>query len=74
MELEMDPARVKQLFMSEDRFDIHDVVSSFSAEKIYDFNDEHVIESVRKVIYWLAEKGNYIIVGRAACIIARIFP
>jgi cytidylate kinase len=74
MELEMDPARVKQLFMSEDRFDIHDVVSSFSAEKIYDFNDEHVIESVRKVIYWLAEKGNYIIVGRAACIIARDIP
>jgi cytidylate kinase len=71
LELELDPGQVKQMFMSEDRFDVHDVVSSFSAKKVYDFKDQNVIESVKKVIRWLAEQGNYIIVGRAACIIAR---
>lgn len=74
LELEMDPARIKQMFMSEDRFNIHDVVSSFSTEKVYAIKDQNAIESVRKVIRRLAEKGNYIIVGRAACIIAGDIP
>jgi cytidylate kinase len=74
LELEMDPAQVKRVLMSEAELDIHDVASAFSNEKAYDADDQHVIDSVRKVIYRLAEKGNYIIVGRAASIIAQDIP
>jgi len=73
-ELELDPSKVRQMFMAEDRFDIHDAVSSFSTKKVYDFKDQHVVESVKKVIHWLAEQGNYIIVGGAARIIAGDIP
>ncbi|MEL7588982.1 MAG: cytidylate kinase-like family protein [Prolixibacteraceae bacterium] len=74
MELEMEPAKVRHVFMSEAKVDIHEVASAFSTEKIYDADDQHVIDSVRKVIHRLAEEGNYIIVGRAASIIARDIP
>jgi cytidylate kinase len=74
LELEVDPALVKHVFMSEAKLDIHDVASAFSNEKVYDADDQNVIDSVRKVIHRLAEEGNYIIVGRAASIIAQDIP
>ncbi|MEN6621075.1 MAG: cytidylate kinase-like family protein [Smithella sp.] len=71
LELEMDPAQVKHVFMSEAKINIREVASAFSTEKVYDADDQNVIDSVRKVIHRLAEEGNYIIVGRAASIIAQ---
>lgn len=74
LELEMEPAQVKHVFMSEAKINISEVASAFSTEKVYDADDQNVIDSVRKIIHRLAEEGNYIIVGRAASIIARDIP
>jgi len=71
LELEMDPARVKHVFLSETKINIHEVASAFSTEKIYDADDQQVIDTVREVIHRIAEEGNCIIVGRAASIIAQ---
>ncbi|MDD4193130.1 MAG: cytidylate kinase family protein, partial [Mangrovibacterium sp.] len=46
----------------------------FSTEKVYDADDQNVIDSVRKVILRLAEEGHYIIVGRAASVFAQDIP
>jgi cytidylate kinase len=74
LELEMEPAQVKHVFLSEAKINLSDVASAFSTEKVYDADDQNVIDSVRKVIHRLAEEGNYIIVGRAASIIAQDIP
>ncbi len=74
LELRKDPAQVRQVFQSEAKIDIREVANAFSTEKVYDADDQDVIDSVRKVIHRLAEEGNYIIVGRAASVIAADIP
>ncbi len=71
IELEMAPDKVKNVFLSEAKQSIQEVTTAFSTEKVYDAEDQQVIDTVRKVILRLAEEGNYIIVGRAAGVIAR---
>lgn len=70
-ELEMDPGRIKDVFLSEAKMNLHEVTTAFSTEKVYDAEDQQVIDTVRNVILRIAEVGNFIIVGRAAGAIAR---
>lgn len=70
-ELEMDPGRVRNVFLSEAKSSLHEVTTAFSTEKVYDADDQQVIDTVRDVILRIAEVGNFIIVGRAAGSIAR---
>lgn len=70
-ELNMDTAKVRNVFLGEAKVSLEEVSSAFSTEKVYDAEDQQVIETVRKVIHRLAEEGNYIIVGRAAGVIAQ---
>lgn len=69
--LEIDPGRVKDVFLSEAKNSLDKVTTAFSTEKVYDADDQVVIDTVRKVILRIAEVGNFIIVGRAAGAIAR---
>ncbi|MCW0481728.1 AAA family ATPase [Gaoshiqia sediminis] len=70
-ELNMDTEKVRNVFLGEAKVSLEEVSTAFSTEKVYDAEDQQVIETVRKVILQLAEKGNYIIVGRAAGVIAQ---
>ena len=70
-ELEMAPLRIKDVFLSEAKTSLHEVSTAFSIEKVYDADDQQVIDTVRNVILRIAEVGNFIIVGRAAGAIAR---
>jgi len=74
LELRKDPAQIRQVFQSEAKIDIREVANAFLTNKVYDADDQDVIDSVRKVIHRLAEEGNYIIVGRAASVIAADIP
>ncbi|WP_423126800.1 AAA family ATPase [Gaoshiqia sp. Z1-71] len=71
IELQMDPLKIKNVFLSETKLNIEEVSSAFSTEKVYDSEDQKVIDTVRKVILRLSEEGNMIIVGRAAGVIAK---
>ena len=69
--LEMEPGRIKDVFLSEVKSSLHEVTAAFSTDKVYDADDQQVIDTVRDVILRIAEVGNFIIVGRAAGVIAR---
>lgn len=71
LELEMEPGRIKSVFLSEAKTHLHEVTTAFSVDKVYDADDQEVIDTVRDVILRIAEVGNFIIVGRAAGSIAR---
>jgi len=73
-ELEMHPERVKNVFLGEAKKSIHDVSTAFSTSKVYDAEDQQVIDTVKGVIRGIAEEGHYIIVGRAASVIAHDIP
>lgn len=73
-ELELDSSIVKNVLLSEVKQSIHDVTDAFSEEKVYDADDQHVIDTVRSVVRSIAENGHYIIVGRAATVIAQDIP
>lgn len=73
-ELEMHPERVKNVFLGEVKTSIHDVSTAFSTSKVYDADDQQVIDTVKGVIRSIAEEGHYIIVGRAASVIAHDIP
>ena len=73
-ELEMHPECVKNVFFGEVKKSIHDVSTAFSTSKVYDADDQQVIDTVKSVIRSIAEEGHYIIVGRAASVIAHDIP
>ncbi len=73
-ELETHPGRIKNVFLGEAKKSIHEVTSAFSNAKVYDADDQHVIDTVKSVIRSIAEEGHYIIVGRAASVIAQDIP
>lgn len=64
--LEISPEKVRAVFMSEKKVPIKEVSTAFSTEKIYEVEDQKVIETVGSVIRNFAEAGNFIIVGRGA--------
>ncbi len=74
LELELDPEEVKNVFLGEAKTSLHEVSTAFSVEKMYDADDQKVIDAVKSVITRIAEEGHYIIVGRAAGVISRDIP
>jgi cytidylate kinase len=70
-ELEMDQEQVKNVFLGEVKTSIHDVSTAFSVEKVYDAEDQKVIDTVTKIIGQLAQKGHCVIVGRAASVVSQ---
>lgn len=65
-ELEVHPEKIKGILLGEAKTSIHDVKTAFSVEKVYDADDQKVIDTVSDVIRQLAQEGNCIMVGRAA--------
>jgi cytidylate kinase len=74
IELELDTEKIKNVFLGEAKTSLHEVTSAFSTEKMYDADDQKVIDAVKNIVLRIAEEGHYIIVGRAAGIIARGVP
>ncbi len=73
-ELEMDPGKIRNVFLGEAKQSIHEVSHAFSTSKVYDADDQQVIDTVKAVIRSIAEEGHYIVVGRAASVIAQDIP
>lgn len=73
-ELEMGPDKIRNVFLGEAKQSIYEVSSAFSVEKIYDADDQEVIDTVKSVIRSICEEGHCIIVGRAASVIASDIP
>jgi cytidylate kinase len=69
-ELEMDSNHVKNVFLSEKKVTLGEVTNAFSTEKVYDADDQKVIETVGTVIRSFAVAGHHIIVGRAGEILS----
>lgn len=65
-DLELSPEKVRSVFMAENKVHIEEVSTAFSTEKIYEIEDEKVVQTVGSVIRNFAEAGNFIIVGRGA--------
>jgi cytidylate kinase len=74
-ELEMHPGRIKKnISPDKAKQSIHDLTVAFSKSKVYDANDQQSIDTAKVLIRSIAEEGHYIIVGRAASIIAQDIP
>ncbi|MFY9150645.1 MAG: cytidylate kinase-like family protein [Prolixibacteraceae bacterium] len=73
-ELEMDSNKIRNVFLSEAKKSIHEVTTAFSTSKVYDADDQQVIDTVKSVVRSIAEEGHTIIVGRAASVIAQDIP
>lgn len=73
-ELEVDANKIRNVFLSEAKKSIHEVTTAFSTSKVYDADDQHVIDTVKSVVRSIAEEGHAIIVGRAASVIAQDIP
>ena len=73
-ELEMDPGKIRNVFLGEAKQSIHEVSHAFSNAKVYDADDQEVIDTVKAVVRSIAEEGHYIVVGRAASVIAQDIP
>ena len=73
-ELELTPEKIKNVFQAEAKSSLHELSTAFSTDKVYDAEDQEIIDTVKDVIYRIAEEGHSIIVGRAAAIIAREIP
>ena len=74
VELEMSHEQIKNVFMKEARTSLHDVTTAFSTEKMYDADDQKVIDTVTEIISKVAQRGRCVIVGRAANVVAKDIP
>jgi cytidylate kinase len=74
VELEMNPGKVRSVFLGEARMSIHEVSNAFSTEKVYDADNQKVIDTVKTVVAEIAREGNCVIVGRAASAVAKDIP
>jgi cytidylate kinase len=73
-ELEMDAGKIRNVFLGAAKQSVHEVTHAFSTEKIYDADDQQVIDTVKSVVRSICEDGHYIVVGRAASVIAHDIP
>ena len=71
VELEMNPDKIRDVFLGEAKMSIHDVSNAFSTEKVYDADNQKVIDTLRAVITEIAREGNCVIVGRAASVVSK---
>lgn len=74
IQLDTSPDKIKGVLMKEARKSLHQVTTAFSTEKVYDADDQEVIDTLVNVIRQLAIQGHCIIVGRGANIIAHDIP
>lgn len=72
--LEMEPEEIKDVFLGETGQSLPEISNAFSTSKVYDPNEQQVIDTVKTVVRSIAERGHCIIVGRAASIIAKDIP
>ena len=72
--LALDPGKIRNVFLGEVKSSLHEVSVAFSTEPTYTPDDQAVIDTVRDVVMRIAEEGHYIIVGRAASVIAGEIP
>ncbi|MDA3928363.1 MAG: cytidylate kinase-like family protein, partial [Prolixibacteraceae bacterium] len=68
-ELDISPDVIKDVFLQEARLSLHKVQNAFSTDKMYDADDQEVIDTLTQIIKELAYQGNCVIVGRAANVI-----
>jgi cytidylate kinase len=73
-ELEMDAGKIRNVFLSEAKQSVHEITQAFSNSKVYDADDQEVIDTVKSVVRSICEEGHYIIVGRAASVISQDIP
>jgi cytidylate kinase len=73
-ELKMHPGRIKNGHSEEIKQSIYNISAAFSKAKVYDTTDQITTDTVKSVIRNIAEKGHYIIVGRAANFITQDIP
>lgn len=73
-ELEMHPEKIRNVFLGEVKKSLHEVTTAFSTDKVYDADDQKVIDTVASVIRQLACDGHCIIVGRAASVVTKDIP
>jgi cytidylate kinase len=73
-ELEVNKELIKNVFLKEAKSRVHEITNAFSTEKMYDADDQEVIDSVVDVIRQMARKGHCVIVGRAAQIVTEDIP
>ena len=73
-ELELEPEEIKNVLIGEPRRSIHEIAAAFSSSRFYDSDDQQVIDTVKAIVRNIAEAGHYIIVGRAASVIAQDIP
>ena len=73
-ELEMNQEQIRSVFLGEVKTSLHDVTTAFSTSKVYDADDQKVIDTVKAVVKQLARDGHCIIVGRAASVVSRDIP
>lgn len=64
--LEMDPAKVKDVFLGEAKKRISQVKTAFTLDSVYSTDDHQVIDAVEQTLKSFIQQGNYIIVGRGA--------
>lgn len=69
LELEMHPEKIRDVFLGEVKTSLHEVSTAFSTSKVYDADDQKVIDTVTSVIRQLAREGHCIIVGRAGNVV-----
>ena len=73
-ELEMDPEKIRNVFLGETKYSFHESHNAFLYTDVYDADDQKVIDTTKSVIRNICEEGHCIIVGRAASVIAQDIP
>lgn len=73
-QLEMEPEEIKKIILGEAKHNIDEIASVYSNHSDFDASDQLVIDTVKGVVRNIAETGHYIIVGRAASVIAQDIP
>lgn len=74
LKLDTSTDKIKGVFLKEARKSLHEVTTAFSTEKVYDADDQHVIDTLVQVIRQLAIQGHCVIIGRGANVIAKDIP
>jgi len=67
-ELDVEPERVRSIFKQEDSYALNDIINAFGTRRFK--SEQRITRTVKDVIKTFANEGFYIIVGRAAHIIA----
>ncbi|MDD4107423.1 MAG: cytidylate kinase-like family protein [Prolixibacteraceae bacterium] len=67
-ELDVEPERVRNIFKQEDSYALNDILNAFGTRRFK--SEQKITRTVKDVIKTFANEGFYIIVGRAAHIIA----